>query len=228
MQNKLIELFKSISPFLVASIVFWLVGSLYFIADYGRVDMNLYFYCNRSIWADTFFLYATKTAELYATLFIFVVLLFYKNAYAIYYLLLALSVSLIVYFLKQKVFGYIRPAFYIKEYLDIEAIANQKLLMNYSFPSGHTTFIFAGMCFLALLTKNKVAQIAFFIIALSCAISRVYLFQHFFIDVYVGSILGILISVFLYYITDFAWKNQPNRFIHFSSKDYIYKRCGIR
>ena len=71
-----------------------------------------------------------------------------------------------------------------------------------SFPSGHTTTAFAMFCFLALITKNKVAGAAFMLMGLIAAWSRIYLAQHFFIDVYVGSIIGTMSTVFIYMLFD--------------------------
>lgn len=59
-----------------------------------------------------------------------------------------------------------------------------------SFPSGHTTTAFAIFFSLALLTKSKVAQAGLFILALGVGYSRIYLSQHFLMDVVAGSFLG--------------------------------------
>lgn len=67
-----------------------------------------------------------------------------------------------------------------------------------SFPSGHTTTAFAMFCFLALISNNKLTGILFMGLALLAAWSRIYLAQHFFVDVYVGSIIGTLCSFLVY------------------------------
>lgn len=67
-----------------------------------------------------------------------------------------------------------------------------------SFPSGHTTTAFAMCTFLALVCRNKFAGSAFLTLALLAAYSRIYLAQHFFVDVYVGSIIGTTSSLIVY------------------------------
>jgi membrane-associated phospholipid phosphatase len=67
-----------------------------------------------------------------------------------------------------------------------------------SFPSGHTTTAFAMFSFLALICRNKLAGFAFLTLALLAAYSRIYLAQHFFVDVYVGSIIGVTSSLTVY------------------------------
>jgi membrane-associated phospholipid phosphatase len=67
-----------------------------------------------------------------------------------------------------------------------------------SFPSGHTTTAFSMFCFLALISNNKILGLLFVTLALLAAWSRIYLAQHFFVDVYVGSIVGTACSLLIY------------------------------
>lgn len=67
-----------------------------------------------------------------------------------------------------------------------------------SFPSGHTTTAFAMFTFLSLICRNKFCGFAFLTLALLAAHSRIYLAQHFFVDVYTGSIIGTTCSLIVY------------------------------
>jgi membrane-associated phospholipid phosphatase len=60
----------------------------------------------------------------------------------------------------------------------------------YSFPSGHTAAAFAVFYILALMTRSQLAQAVFFLLALGVGFSRIYLSQHFLMDVAGGSLLG--------------------------------------
>ncbi len=73
---------------------------------------------------------------------------------------------------------------------------NWALLHNNSFPSGHTTGAFSLMCFLAcaIHLRYRYLGLLFFVLALMVGYARVYLAAHFFLDVYVGSIIGTLLS----------------------------------
>ncbi|WP_143310657.1 phosphatase PAP2 family protein [Chitinophaga vietnamensis] len=66
---------------------------------------------------------------------------------------------------------------------------------SYSFPSGHTAGAFGMFSFLAIVVPNKKWGLLFVILALMAAYSRIYLAQHFFADVYVGSIVGTLCTI---------------------------------
>ena len=75
-------------------------------------------------------------------------------------------------------------------------------LFETSFPSGHTIGAFGFFVLLSFyLPKNlKPWSLLFFLLALACAYSRLYLGQHFFADVYAGSIIGSLITTIIYYL----------------------------
>jgi membrane-associated phospholipid phosphatase len=69
-----------------------------------------------------------------------------------------------------------------------------------SFPSGHSTTIFALATVLAILEKNKKANVAYLLIAVAVGYSRIYLGQHFLGDVLMGSCIGILVAVFVHWL----------------------------
>lgn len=64
-----------------------------------------------------------------------------------------------------------------------------------SFPSGHTTSAFALFSMLAFLWQRKAWGWLGTLLAAIAGYSRVYLFQHFVEDTFVGSMLGVLTSV---------------------------------
>jgi membrane-associated phospholipid phosphatase len=69
--------------------------------------------------------------------------------------------------------------------------------MERSFPSGHTCTAFCLFCFLAfiLTPRYKWLGLVFFILAMAVGYSRIYLAAHFFLDVYVGSIIGVIFTI---------------------------------
>jgi membrane-associated phospholipid phosphatase len=60
-----------------------------------------------------------------------------------------------------------------------------------SFPSGHTMTAFAFACLCIFVLKQSRWSIAFLLVAMLVGYSRMYLFQHFPIDVFAGSALGV-------------------------------------
>lgn len=61
----------------------------------------------------------------------------------------------------------------------------------HSFPSGHSAAAFAVFIALALFSRSKAIQLLCFMLALGVAFSRMYLSQHFLMDVVAGSALGV-------------------------------------
>lgn len=86
---------------------------------------------------------------------------------------------------------------------------------HYSFPSGHTMAIFAlCMCLSAMLPKKYSPWgIAFSLIAILGAYSRVYLSQHFLEDLLLGAVIGICTAAALYiWLYDKKWMLSDSLF----------------
>jgi membrane-associated phospholipid phosphatase len=124
-----------------------------------------------------------------------VILLLYRIYYAILLTLTGVIHYIIVQFLKIIVFDAHRPSLKFEESLSsFNLVEGIELHSNYSMPSGHTAAAFALATILILLTKNKLLQVIYMLLAILVAISRVYLFQHFMVDTVVGATIGLLVS----------------------------------
>lgn len=92
----------------------------------------------------------------------------------------------------------LRPINFLSN-LSIHKIEGVDIHRFMSFPSGHTVTIF-GLCFLfSMYTKSKVHTIFFLLMASSVGLSRIYLLQHFSMDVAMGALLGVSCSMGVYY-----------------------------
>lgn len=87
-----------------------------------------------------------------------------------------------------------RPMRRLADTIWIHHLPEWPLLMERSFPSGHTCAAFSLCCFLAFLLppKRRAWGAGLFILALLTAYSRIYLAAHFFADIYAGSIIGVV------------------------------------
>jgi membrane-associated phospholipid phosphatase len=68
-----------------------------------------------------------------------------------------------------------------------------------SFPSGHTTSVFALAVLLALNTTDKRISLIYLITAIITGYSRIYLGQHFLADVTAGALIGTLSALVVYW-----------------------------
>lgn len=100
---------------------------------------------------------------------------------------------LILYFIKDWL-NRPRPRLLYKDDPGIHCCDNWEKLLHSSFPSGHSQGAFTFFCFLSLLLfpKYRAFGFVFFLLALAVGYSRIYLAAHFFDDVYVGSIIGVV------------------------------------
>jgi membrane-associated phospholipid phosphatase len=67
-----------------------------------------------------------------------------------------------------------------------------------SFPSGHTTTVFAMAAILAFHAKHQSFTVFYLLMAIAVGYSRIYLGQHFAEDVVAGAIIGVATGLLVY------------------------------
>jgi membrane-associated phospholipid phosphatase len=104
-----------------------------------------------------------------------------------------------------------RPKLYFGDQLNkIHFVKDLYILTYHSFPSGHTVTAFSAGVVITYLVKNKAWGVVLLFVSLMVGYSRMYLSQHFFEDVTIGSIVGVLITViWLSYIDRKIFINSP-------------------
>jgi membrane-associated phospholipid phosphatase len=182
---------KKNSYFLFPYLLFLLIGAVILIS-FPKADIHLFInqYHNRV--SDLFFTYATFLAEGLFIAVIVGVLVYYNIRKGALVLFSFLSASLLTQFLKRMIFNdYVRPKAFFEGLAQLRFVEGVTVHSNYSFPSGHATGAFALFFALALLAKNKINKLLLFFCALLVAWSRIHLSQHFLVDIYVGSLIGV-------------------------------------
>lgn len=187
--------FKKYSGFYIPYIIFALTVSLIIILnDKAALHLRLASFYTET--GDIFFKYYTEVGG-NTPFYVIGVLLFYRYRIALILLVTQLSTGLIVQIIKRS-WDAPRPVKYFADnYPDIELhkIAGAKLYAHNSFPSGHTTSAFAFFLVLACCTKNKFLQFLCFALAVLVGFSRVYLSQHFVVDMLAGSFIGVTVTL---------------------------------
>ncbi|WP_372774138.1 phosphatase PAP2 family protein [Mangrovibacterium sp.] len=131
----------------------------------------------------------------------------YKLRYSLMMLFNLALVGLVTALFKKLLFpDIVRPL----KYFDPEAFHRMVQLTDYnllhSFPSGHTMTIFAMMSLLAYFSGRNFVAVICVVVAIVVGFSRIYLCQHFFVDVYVGSMLGLICTGTTIWVGDYAIK----------------------
>lgn len=147
-------------------------------------------------WLDWFFKYFTHLGDGIAFGVLIVAFLFINRKIALKLTIAGILIAIFVSFLfKQVIFdGAERPY----AYFDAEKLAlvsGVEMGTINSFPSGHTTTIFAIFFLLRGHLKKTWQQYLYWSIPVLIGFSRMYLSQHFLIDVLAGGLLGVVFAL---------------------------------
>ncbi len=199
--NSLSNFFKEKSviflfiPFLVIGFGFHFI--------YGKGQTHLMINEYHSGFGDFFFKHVTYLGDGIAFPVLIIACLFLKFRWSLYFLASALLTLLAIYLTKQMFFhGIPRPLAFFEDSYNLYLVEGVKIHRNNSFPSGHTTTAFAVFTLLILIIKNNFLKFTFALLAIIAGFSRIYLSQHFLIDVLAGAVLGISIALISHQIID--------------------------
>lgn len=187
----------------------------------GQVEMIKWFNSIHTPFLDQ--LFASLTLLGTAIIFVpfLVVAVFHRFSLAIGLLGNAILQSIVVSLFKRILFPRApRPI----QFLDpdiVHRVQGVSIHRWMSFPSGHTVTVFGLCVFVSLWTKNYWMSTALLLLAVLVGVSRMYLTQHFPIDVATGAFFGSTIGAYTFMLTEYwnksNWMNQrinlpgPNR-----------------
>jgi membrane-associated phospholipid phosphatase len=194
----------------------WVVVGALLFAIYGKVALFMAVNQWYSPTADVIMRYTTFMGE--AGFYVGIGLLFmllskrFRNRW---YFIAALSCGLLSTLPTQilkNILNHPRPMKFFPEGV-VHTVEGVKMHQHLSFPSGHTTGSFSLFVFLTLILppRYKWLGLPFFFLALLCGYSRMYLGQHFYEDVYAGSIIGTIFTVLIFL---FVQKRTPNQTLY--------------
>lgn len=209
------ELISHNRIFLSLYLLFLVVGGL-LIGTMEKGHEILYFNSLHTPFFDQFFKWTSEMAEWPLILFILVVAIRVSYGKGLLMGINSLVNLAIVQLLKWIVFAnQVRPSVFFEGKAQLNFVDGVRVEHFHSFPSGHTAAAFA-LCFMAtILIHDKRWTILFFILALLVGIARVYLLQHFFRDVYFGSMVGVVFTAIFYlafesssFYQNLSWKDK--------------------
>lgn len=204
MNNKTSKIFNlSRNYFLIFLIIWTIVGSVLL---FWEKDKSIYIYINglHNPLGDQFFLLITYLGTFPFIAIVLLLLIFLSKFRKWNFIFLMVICNLFPFLIVQvlkNLFNHPRPLRYFDNANWIHKVAGQTQHFSLSFPSGHSEGIFALCCFLALLLPKRLSLlgIPLFLIALLVAFSRVYLSQHFYEDIFIGSLIGAYGALFAYW-----------------------------
>jgi len=201
----LLKTVKRFTRIIKADPVFW--GVLLTVFTISGISLSIFsakqifFSLNpiHTLYLDTFFQNYTLLGDGVFSMAIFLILLLADKFSLALQVLTAYLFSGIVSQIFKKAFHAPRPHTIISnaEYHHfIEGVTNTGMT---SFPSGHTTSVFALATILALNTTDKRFSIIYLVTAIITGYSRIYLGQHFLADVTAGALIGTLSGMLVYW-----------------------------
>jgi membrane-associated phospholipid phosphatase len=211
---------KKYQAFYLPYLLFVVISSVLIVSN-GKADLHLWLTSFNSPVTDFFFEYYTYVGDFIPYLVI-VGLLFYRYREAIFVLVSQLATGLISTIIKHS-WNEPRPITYFRENypnLHLHQIAGVHLYTFHSFPSGHTITAFAFFLALSFFTKRPSLHFLYFVLALLVGYSRIYLSQHFALDVLVGSLIGVSITI----LCKFYFDKYPLKWADGSLRDIILRK----
>jgi len=151
---------------------------------------------------DFFFKYITHFGDGYLLAAVIAVVLILNWRAGLVFGAIGIGHSIISGVLKRVVFeGTPRPKTYFEDADFLNYVAGVSVHGFNAFPSGHTMTAFALATFVSLYFDKKWLTGTMFVLAVFAGISRVYLLQHFLIDILVGSMIGVVVTATTFYYT---------------------------
>lgn len=191
---------STLSPTVFLFLIFPLALS---IATYIYGNDTLFLYINQHFYSslgDACMPWVTRLGEWIVIIPLILGLSIYNYRTSLSIILSALLTALIVQSLKEFVFNQeIRPAsFFANDVSVMHVVPDTDLHSYYSFPSGHTAAAFTWCLSVALYYHNRGLQMLLFLLACVTGWSRIYLAQHFPMDVWAGAFIGIFSAIMIH------------------------------
>jgi membrane-associated phospholipid phosphatase len=155
---------------------------------------------NNSKILDQLMYHITRLPELFMIIFVIVLAAFHERKVFLSTIIAMSICGLSIVIFKQIIFSdFERPlAWLSSNNINYHKVDGIKLHSNGSFPSGHTMSAFCALAIAGFISKNGIVQFLLFLLACASAYSRVYVAQHYLMDVYAGALIGYFYALLFY------------------------------
>ena len=172
---------------------------------------------NHNEFSDRFFTFVTYGGDGKIFIPLILITLFVRFSYTLAAISAWIGHGMLCSLLKKLVFPtMLRPIGTLDNDL-LHFVPGVDVHANYSFPSGHTATAFCFAVLLALLVKRKSVLIVVVTFAMIVAYSRIYLLQHFLVDVVGGAFIGTAVALI-------AWQLFEN----YGKAEWLSRRLEIQ
>lgn len=166
----------------------------------GKSASFIYLNGYHPFFLNVFFINYTFIGDgIFAICFILLLLFYFKRKQLGIALLMSFLISGVAAQIIKNLINSPRPKLFFEAGQYLYFIDGVTIANNASFPSGHTATAFAMATVLALVIKNKNLQLLILFAAILVGYSRIYLAQHFLLDVIIGAVIGSMSGLFSFY-----------------------------
>lgn len=189
------------SPFPIQFIIvfglFWLVAGGILLLALPKGEAVLWFQEHGTDQLDRAFKYITQLGEAPFIIAMGILMLFQRVGAFVLITIASVLDGLLIQFLKKMVFAdAARPKlWFATDGITINQVLDVSLNSYNAMPSGHTAAAFTVFTCLGIVSRNTTAQAIFFLVAILVGVSRMYLAQHFYEDVYFGALVGMAVAL---------------------------------
>lgn len=206
--------YTSFNPWFLIPFLLWVITGGVLLANYSQWQLFGFANTHHNKFLDGLMYGLTVAGEGSSVIVFLLLLLLVPGLRNWWYLLTATAccgLSAVFVQILKKIFSVNRPYFYLAEQPWIRLEKNWPELFHYSFPSGHATAAFSVFCLFSFMLPRRFRPLGLllFVLAMAISYSRMYVAAHFFLDIYVGSIIGVLFCTFFFFIMH---RLEPSRF----------------
>lgn len=197
--------YTSFNPWFLIPFLIWMIGGGWLLTEYSQWQLFGFANSHHNKFLDGL-MYGLTIAGEGSSVAVFLLLLLIvpglRNWWYVLTAAICCGLSAIAVQVLKKLFSVNRPYSYLTEQPWIRLKENWPELFHYSFPSGHSAAAFSVFCLFSFMLPRRFRPfgILLFLLALAIAYSRMYVAAHFFLDIYIGSIIGVLFCTFFFFI----------------------------
>lgn len=215
--------FNKARIFLYAFIVMFLLCFCVLIL-FHKAEIHIFINRYHSSFFDSFFMLYTHVGDGYFALFIAALMLFYSFKASFQTITAFMVMGTIIGIIKRTFFyGTPRPLMYFENIYKLYVVPGLEPNLINSFPSGHSASAFALFLCLTFIVKRKFYSILFFFFAVLVCYSRMYLSEHFLIDIAVGSYIGVFSATLVYLVFEKYGQNISDKSVIYLLGLFIWK-----
>lgn len=182
------------NKFILVLFALWVITGLTVILTTTKFELHLVFNQYHNLFFDQFFKYITYLGGGFGIILCLLFLIITKKPRKLILLvILFYGIGMgVVQLSKHVVLHHVKRPTAVAETKEVtlRTVEGVHLRKSKSFPSGHATEIFFSFGILVYINKKNWLKICLFLFAIIAAYSRVYLSQHFFEDIFTGSIVA--------------------------------------